>query len=153
MIFSLFLLLYFFAWSGDLSSADSQSQSPQPRVSELSCFQPARPSGAWTQPWPRAVAPTQHRGGRRWRRQDLSPACYSRDTSEQGQNAALLSLNLPWSNVWLHGFMFIDLFPTGCVSNSVGCSILIAMCFDILRCCFEIPACSQFSTGISGGAF
>lgn len=74
--------------------------------------------------WPRVVAPAQLGGGRRWHWRGWSPACYSRENSEQGQNAALLSLNLPWSNVSLHGFVFTDLFRTGWVSGSVGCSIL-----------------------------
>lgn len=83
--------------------------------------------------WLRAVAPTQHRGGRGWPWQGLSPACYSREKSEQGQNAALLSFNLPWSNGLLHGFVFRDMFCTGCVSNSVGCSILsYVFCHDMM---------------------
>lgn len=48
--------------------------------------------------------------------------CYGREKCEQGQNAAVLSLNLQQSDVVLHVFICIDLLPTGCVQNSVGFS-------------------------------
>lgn len=85
-----------------------------------------------TTAWPWAVALTLHGGGRRWHQQGLSPACYSREKSEQGQNAALLSSSLPWSNILLHDSVFTDLFRTGYISNSVGCSILNSVFWHIM---------------------
>lgn len=77
--------------------------------------------------------------------------CYGREKCEQGQNAAVLSLNLQQSDVVLHVFICIDLLPTGCVQNSVGFSN-VSYVFDTIWC-FEMFTCSRFSTGISGGVF
>lgn len=63
--------------------------------------------------------------------QGLLPACYGREKSEQGPNAALLSVSLPWSNVLLHGFVFTDLFLLD-VYQIQWAAVFLAMCFDIL---------------------
>lgn len=101
--------------------------------------------------WPRVVAPAQLGGGRRWHWQGWSPACYSREklSRVKMQHCFL------WTSPGVMSRCMVLCSQTCFVLDGYQvqwAAVFLAMYFNLVWWCSEIPTCSQFLSGISGGA-